>query len=136
MKKVELAIDGMHCASCAVLISRSLEKVPGVSVANVNYGTQKARVEFDEKVAKEENLIEAVKKRGYSASLNVSPERESQIRLHEIEELKNQLILGAVLSFPALLIGMFFMEIPYREWILFALATPVQFYVGRHFYLG
>lgn len=136
MKKVELAIDGMHCASCAVLITRSLEKVPGVKMANVNYGTQKARVEFDEKATRENDLIEAVKKRGYRASLDVSPEREAQIRAQEINQLKRELLIGIIFSVPALIIGMFLMEFPYREWVLLVLATPVQFYVGRHFYLG
>lgn len=136
MKKIELAIDGMHCASCAVLITRSLEKTPGVTSANVNYGTQKARVEYDERAVDENALIDAIKKRGYSASMDVSPRREQEIRAKEIGELKHQLILGAVLAFPALIIGMFLMEFPFREWVLFALATPVQFYVGRHFYYG
>ncbi|QQR93092.1 MAG: cadmium-translocating P-type ATPase [Candidatus Iainarchaeum archaeon] len=136
MKKIELAIDGMHCASCATLITRSLEKVPGVKLANVNYGTQKARVEFDEKAANESQLIQAVEKRGYRASLDSSPERETQIRTHEIAQLQRELLIGALLSVPALIVGMFLMELSYREWILFALATPVQFYVGRHFYLG
>ena len=131
-----MAIDGMHCASCAVLITKSLEKIPGVKTANVNYGTQKAHVEFDEKLANENDLMEAVKKRGYTANLDVSPQREQQLREHEIRQLKQQLILGAIFSFPALLIGMIFMDFPYREWVLFVLATPVQFYVGRHFYLG
>lgn len=136
MKKLELAIDGMHCASCAVLITKSLEKVPGVKMANVNYGTQKARVEYDEKEATDDDFIDAVKKRGYSASKDVSTQREQEIRSREISELKKLLLMGAILSFPALIIGMFWMEFPMREWVLFALATPVQFYVGRHFYLG
>lgn len=136
MKKLELAIDGMHCASCAVLITKSLEKVPGVKSANVNYGTQKARVEFDEKQANENMFIDAVKKRGYSASMDVSSQREQEIRAKEISELKKELILGTIFAFPALIIGMFWMEFPVREWVLFALATPVQFYVGRHFYWG
>jgi Cu+-exporting ATPase len=136
MKKIEMAIDGMHCASCAVLITKSLQKVPGVKDANVNYGTQKARVEYDEHRTSEKDFIEAVKKRGYTASLDISSKREQEIRSKEISELKTQLILGSLLAFPALIIGMFLMEFPNREWVLFALATPVQFYIGRHFYAG
>jgi Cu+-exporting ATPase len=136
MKKLELAIDGMHCASCAILITKSLEKVPGVKTANVNYGTQKARVEYDETQASENDFMDAVKKRGYSANKDVSSQREQEIRAREISQLKKELILGAVFAFPALIIGMFLMEFPYRPWVLFALSTPVQFYVGRHFYMG
>ncbi len=134
MRKMELAIEGMHCASCAVLIQKSLEKVSGVKTAHVNYAVQKAHVEFDEKQANENALIEAVKKRGYGATFDVSLEHEKEVRASEIAELKKMLIVGAVLSFPALLLGMVFMEFPYRIFLLFLLATPVQFYVGWRFY--
>lgn len=136
MKKIDIAVSGMHCASCTVLVSRSLEKVPGVQAAHVNLASQKARVEFDEKITKVEALLEAIKKRGYGASLDVSTERETKLRQEEITELKKLVIIGAIFSFPALLVGMVFEDIPYRLWILFALATPVQFYLGKNFYLG
>lgn len=136
MKKLDLAINGMHCASCAVLVQRSLEKVSGVKFANVNYGSQKARVQFDESVVRVEDLLEAVKKRGYSASLDISPEREREVREKEIAGLKKLLAIGIVLSVPAVLLGMVFMDVPYRLWLLFLLASPVQFYVGLRFYHG
>ncbi len=136
MKKVELAIIGMHCASCSALITKGLQKVPGVITANVNLASQKARVEFDEKTSTENDLIEAVKKRGYGASLDVSIERETQLRAQEISELKKLFLIGAALSLPAVIIGMFLMDFPYRGIILFLLATPVQFYVGLRFYQG
>ena len=47
MKKTELSINGMHCASCAVLITRGLTKTPGIKFANVNYSAAKALVEYD-----------------------------------------------------------------------------------------
>src|SRR3989338_8640298 len=136
MKKAELTINGMHCASCAVLLTRALAKAEGVSNANVNYAAGKALVEFDEKKTGVQKLIEVVKAKGYSASIGADREREKKMREEEIAELKKLLMIGAVLSFPALIIGMFLMEFPYRMEILFLLSTPVQFYVGRHFYLG
>ena len=50
-KRIDLSISGMHCASCANIISRSLKKVEGVSEATVNYATEQATVDFDEKKA-------------------------------------------------------------------------------------
>ncbi len=136
MKKLELSINGMHCASCAVIITRALSKTQGVKNANVNYAAGKALVEFDEKKLNEQALIDAVKSKGYTASVGVDREREKQMREKEIKGLKFLLLVGAILSFPALIIGMFLMDLPYRMEILFLLSTPVQFYVGRHFYFG
>ena len=136
MKKAELSINGMHCASCAVLLTRALSKSVGVKNANVNYAAGKALVEFDEKLTNEQNLVEIVNSKGYSASIGVDREREKQMRESETKELKGLLIIGAALSIPALIIGMFLMDFPYRMLALFILATPVQFYVGRNFYLG
>lgn len=131
-----MAIEGMHCASCAVLITKSLEKVEGVKLANVNYSSQKAHVEFDEKIATKKDLISAVEKRGYKASFNVSIEREKEVRTKEIAQLKNYLTIGIICSVPAVLLGMVFMEFPYRIWLLLLLSSIVQFHVGKMFYHG
>ena len=130
----------MHCASCATLITRGLSKVPGVKMANVNYAAGRALVEYDENAANADALppliLAKVKSLGYVASIGVDPEREKKLRAAEISELKTKLMLGAVLSFPALLLGMFFMDVPYRLLLLFLLSTPVQFIVGLSFYQG
>ncbi len=64
MKKVKLSISGMHCASCASNIERSLKKVFGVKEVTVSAVTNKAFVEVDEKTSKEE-MKKAVAKAGY-----------------------------------------------------------------------
>ncbi len=139
MKNQELAIEGMHCASCAVLITRKLQKTPGVSKASVNYGSGKAYVEFDERKADTPALISAVQSAGYKASTHLGHDHEKMMRAHEMAELKRQLLIGAALSIPAVILGMFLMDWPtptLRLWLLFLLSTPVQFYVGRSFYQG
>ncbi len=136
MKKIELSIKGMHCASCATLINRKLEKTSGVLKANVNYAAQKAYVECEDKVGQNE-LFKAVESAGYHASMPMGHDHEAMVRQEEIDELKRLVIIGAIFTIPAFLIGMFFMEqIPYAEIILFLLASPVQFYVGWRFYAG
>lgn len=64
MKKVKINIEGMHCASCAANIERSLRKVPGVKEANVSLVGKKCFVEVDERVPEEE-LKKAVARAGY-----------------------------------------------------------------------
>ena len=112
MKKTELAIGGMHCASCSVLISRALQRTPGVLKANVNYASGKALVEFDEKQVSAPKLVEVVQSKGYSASIGADLNSEKMVREKEISRLKVLLLVGAVFSLPALLIGMFFMDVP------------------------
>ncbi len=135
-KKTVLSINGMHCASCATLINRKLSKVTGVLSANVNYSAGKATVEFDERTASDAQLVETVKSLGYGAEVGADPERERKIREAEISELKRLTLFSAVLSVPAVALGMFLMDFPYRMELLFLLATPVQFYIGRGFYQG
>ncbi len=136
MKKVDLTISGMHCASCATLITRGLSKVPGVKMANVNYAAGRALVEYDESAADEATLTAKVKSLGYVASIGVDPEREKKLRAAEISELKTKLIIGTILSIPTIPLGMFLMDFPNRLLFLFLLATPVQFIVGLSFYQG
>lgn len=65
MKKVKIEIEGMHCASCASNIERSLKKVNGVKDAIVSVMTRKGFVECDSNVTDEE-LKHAVKRAGYN----------------------------------------------------------------------
>jgi len=136
MKRIELSIGGMHCASCSTLISRALSKAPGVRSANVNYAAAKALVEFDETLTDGDTLADVVRSKGYKATVGVDREREKKVREKEIADLSSLLIFSALLSLPAFIIGMFLMDIPYRMLILFLLATPVQFIAGKGFYMG
>lgn len=140
--KTTLTIKGMHCASCATLISKALQKTPGVTSANVNYAMASATVEHAATI-KPEHLMSVVERKGYQAT----PQDEHASLNHEgdITTLRRRLLVSALFATPAFIIGMFFMEdgilftgimLPFAIWWLFALATPVQFYVGWDFYKG
>src|SRR3989344_3109108 len=72
IKKEILGIRGMHCASCATTIERSIKKVPGIVNAQVNYGTEKAVVDYDPSVANLSKITQAIKKVGYDVNDNSS----------------------------------------------------------------
>lgn len=72
MKKIKITISGMHCASCASNIERSLKKVRGVKQVNVSLMTNKGFVEAEDSVPEEE-LKKAVARTGYKA-LNIEKE--------------------------------------------------------------
>ena len=136
VKKVEINVEGMHCASCSTLITRALKKTPGVVAVNVNYASRKARVEYDESRTDEQKLVALITSKGYPSKIGTDPDSERLVREKEIAGLKFFLIFSAVFALPALLVGMVFMDLPYRMLILFLLATPVQFIAGKSFYLG
>lgn len=139
MKKVTLNVKGMHCASCVALVEKALKKTEGVSNASVNLSTEKAQVEFDESKADVSKLISAVKGRGYDARVSTDADKtlEELEKKEELEKTRKLLLFSVLLALPAATIGMVFMEeIPYAIYILFLLATPVQFIAGARFYRG
>jgi len=64
-KKAEIKISGMHCASCALNVEKSLQGLEGVEEAQVNFGTEKATVEYDPNKLELQKLEETVEKAGY-----------------------------------------------------------------------
>ena len=143
VKKIDLDITGMHCQSCVTLITKKLEKEPGVSYVNVNLTTEKATVNFDESKVSEEKIIQDIEGMGgYKAKIITNkPENkdyEERKRKANLKKLKNLFLFSLIFAVPAFIIGMVLMwvgiEIPYRNYILFFLATPVQFIVGAGIY--
>ena len=140
-----LSITGMHCASCAAIITRKLKKTPGVTEAGVNYGSNKATVAYDENVVGVPGLIEAIIKAGYGAVLASSVNREDEKRRKEkeITDARRKFFWGLLLSLPLLyfMAGTFLTVLPFMDaitpWMGIAsllLATPVQFWLGAGFY--
>ncbi len=133
----------MHCASCAAIVNKALSKTEGVKEANVNFSTSKALVTFDEKKLDEKKLVQIVKGKGYGAELiqdHEDPEKQAKLQSAEIKKVRDLFLTSLVFTVPAFIIGMVLMwfgvEVPYKEYLLWLLATPVQFYVGWQFYKG
>lgn len=144
---VLLSLQGMHCASCAGIITRALKKVPGVSDANVNFAAEKARVVYDAETTDASHLITAVEKAGYKPSVYQAADSEG-VQKRKEEEMRaywRKFVWGAVLSAPMLYFMFFdfFAWMPFRAALLpfvgiisFVLATPVQLWIGAGFYNG
>ncbi|RRW14741.1 copper-translocating P-type ATPase [Stutzerimonas stutzeri] len=137
VQSLELAIDGMTCASCVGRVERALLKVPGVRSAAVNLASERAHVEVigtpDPAV-----LIQAVEAAGYQASAGEQqqPAQDAERRLQrERWAVIAGLLLAAPLVLPMFgeLFGQHWM-LP--AWIQFLLATPVQFVLGARFYVA
>ncbi len=136
--KTTIKITGMTCASCTKIISRALKKKEGVTAAEVNFATEKAAVEFDPKMVSVDGLLEVVKDKGYEGHVLGDAHNEKIKGKKELENLKFKVIFSSVFALPALILGMFFMNspVPFQDYILWFLATPIQFYIGKQFYVG
>lgn len=108
---IDLAIEGMTCASCVSKVEKALNAVPGVTRASVNLATERAHVELAGPVQPSE-LIKAVEQAGYEArslgdaQSDVKQETQSEKRDAEAAELKKSVILSAVLTLPVFVMEM------------------------------
>lgn len=146
-KKITLMLSGMHCTSCAGVITKSIKKLPGITDAQVSFASEKARVTFDPRQTNESAIIAQVKKAGYRAEIanSANPDEERERRQKEIRSYWRKFIAGAILSMPMLYFMLldFFGFMPFREtlfpWvgvISFVLTIPVQLILGAGFYKG
>ncbi|MBP3041531.1 copper-translocating P-type ATPase [Bacillaceae bacterium Marseille-Q3522] len=146
-EKKELVITGMTCAACATRIEKGLNKLDGVFHANVNLALEKASVEYNPLAVSPAEMIEKVEKLGYGAMVkNEGNEKEAvDHRLQEMENQKGKFLFSLILSLPLLwaMAGHFrftsFLYVPdvfMNPWVQLALATPIQFYIGKQFYVG
>jgi len=144
-EKVELELSGMTCAACATRIEKTLNKIPGVSQATVNFAMETAHVEYNPAEVSVPDMQQRVEKIGYKASLKQEQADPSEHRKQEITRQKRKLIVSAILSLPLLwsMVGHFSFtswiwvpDIFMNPWFQLILATPVQFYIGRQFYIG
>jgi len=118
-RSVELSVGGMTCASCSRRVEKSLEKIEGVR-ASVNYATGVAFADVDPDVTNED-LIAAIEKTGYSASVS-----GKAVELYGVREFRNRLMISAALTIPLMTISMMpSMQFTYWQWVCAALATPV-----------
>ncbi len=143
MEKTVLTITGMTCANCVATVTKALSKTEGVSEASVNFVTEKATVAFDETKITTDRLISIVQDRGYGAALynpGADLAEQEAAQRHEIAEIRNLFLFSLLLAVPSFIISMVLMwagvMIPYKDFILWVLATPVQFIVGARFYRG
>ncbi len=155
--KVTLPIGGMTCASCVAHVEGGLRGVPGVLNASVNLATERATVEMIPGAVTLADLKHAVEDVGYEVlDLGGKEEefvdRERALREEERQREWRDLVIGTAFTLPLFLLamgrdilhvalgrmdilpGLFNWQ--YFDWLLFALATPVQFYVGRSYHRG
>lgn len=147
--KIELPLTGMTCANCALNIERTLnKKVSGVVTATVNFASERASIEYVPAVSTLDDIIAAIEKAGYGA---IPPQAdtdeadvEQRARDAEIKDQTRKFAVGVVFALPLFALSMArdfgligtWSHAAWVNWLFWALATPVQFYTGKDYYLG
>lgn len=128
----------MTCAACAVSVESMLKSAKGVKDAGVNFANQSAWVEYDEKVVKPSDLQNVVRSIGYDLVVDVEDPQavKEEAQKKHYEEVKHRTIWSSILATPVVVIGMFFMDLPYGNYISMVLSAPVVFYFGRTFFIN
>lgn len=137
--KKSFPVLGMSCASCASSAQSIVEHEPGVITASVNYGTGNLQVEYLPNMTGALQLQKAVQSVGYDLLLedeSVRQETLETIQEEKYQRLKKRTIWAVILSLPVFVIGMFFMNMPYANPIMWFFSTPVVLWLGRDFFIN
>lgn len=130
---------GMSCASCAARVDKTLNGLPGVYQATVNYATAVAQVEYNPEVCSDATLQSAVQDAGYDLLVDTGEDiadKAEEIRLTRYRKIKRRTVAALLLSLPIMVISMFFEDISSLKYVLWILATSVVFGLGREFYIN
>ena len=150
-RDLELAIEGLHCASCVTRVESELSAVPGVTEASVNLANDSALVRTISGSVPARDLVEAVRRAGYDASLVTGATREEgarrAARAREESRLGRRFWVALVFTAPLVVfemvphllvpLGLHVEGWPVLDpWIQLLLATPVVLYSGQRFFRG
>ncbi|XP_054722630.1 copper-transporting ATPase 1-like [Uloborus diversus] len=150
---VNLHIGGMTCSSCVHKIESTIGKLPGVVSASVALATQQGHFKFDSEVTGPRTIIHTIKSMGFDAYPLSDRTRDASYLLQkeEVRKWRNSFYLSLMFGLPSMIVMMYYMFMKMhnmeKKWCcvvpglsaqnlyLFLLATPVQFYGGRYFYV-
>jgi Cu+-exporting ATPase len=146
-REMVLPITGMTCANCVATVERALQKTEGVTEVSVNYATERATVRVEASAAGIDELAAAVERVGYGVvradELGLD-DAEAEARHAELDKQTRLFWTGVLFAGPLFALSMAsdfswlgtWAQAPWVNWLMFALATPVQFYVGWDYYVG
>lgn len=129
----------MTCASCAVSVESILKSQKGVVDASVNYANANVSVEFIPGIVQTESLRNAVQSIGYDILIDESGstnETVENIQQKKFKKLKKKTYWALALSVPVVIIGMFYMNMPFANELMWVFSTPVILWLGRDFYIN
>ena len=136
VKKI-FPVTGMSCASCALSVESMLKSQNGVNNASVNFASSSVWVEYNPVIISPKEFRKVIQSIGYDI---ITDEKEAhqqeEVTHRESVILKQKTIRASLLTLPIVVIGMFFMNMSYANWIMLVLSTPVVFWYGRNFFIN
>ncbi len=144
---VDLPISGMTCNNCARTIERTLNRLEGVLEASVSFATESAHVVYSPVMVDVADIKKAIRNVGYDVIETEADEElekrdmVQEAREAEVRDKKRRLIVGAILSAIVMLLGVghklgIMIDFPGRLWVMALLTTPVQFWVGKDYFVS
>lgn len=140
--KDNFLIQGMSCAACSARLEKVLSRQDGVSRANVNLSSNRARVIYDENVISRDDILAVISRAGFTGYYQESRdiEKERELREKEIKTLKRDFLISLIFALPlfsVMFLHMAHIQVFYADarW-QFAFATLVQIFGGNRFYKG
>lgn len=156
LNKVHLKLEGVNCPEDAAVIQTTLELAEGVNEVEMDLAREKVVIAYDPDLTGPRSLIHCIKEashgsKSYNASLYIAPRRRESEQQEEVRMYRNQFLLSCLFSVPVFIFSMVLpMLHPYGNWLEYKiynmlsigmllrwmLCTPVQFVIGRRFYVG
>jgi Cu2+-exporting ATPase len=128
----------MSCTSCAISVESILKTQKGIVNAAVNYANGSASVEYIPGITTPDEFRKAVQSVGYDlvVSIDNSQTIQDDAQQKHYTQLRNRTIGAAILSIPVVIIGMFWMNFPYGNWIMLGLTAVILAVFGRSFFVN
>ena len=138
IQKDIIPVLGMSCAACAGSAQQVVRNQDGVVDAQVNFATGYLSVTYHTETTNLEKLQKALQSAGYDLLIEKENQQQTLEKLHQqnYQKIKRNTIWALILAFPVVVVGMFFMNIPYANLIMWAFSTPVVLWFGRSFFIG
>ena len=139
IKKEAFPVLGMSCASCAARVDKTLNNLPGVQEASVNYASAMAQVAYDADACSPEVLKAALQNVGYDMLIDSQDEavdEAEKAHLTRYESLKKRTCWTIALALPIMVLSMVWMHVHWVNYVVWLLATPVVFVLGRGFFIS
>lgn len=128
----------MSCAGCAGSVQSILTAQTGVTEAEVNYATHAVKVAYHPEQINVADMQKALQAVGYDliADTKHGKEIQEEIQHSDYQLLKKRTVMAGMLTLPVVVLGMFFMEFPYANYVMLVLTSPVLFLFGRNFFVN
>jgi len=144
--EARLIITGLDDEKNSVILENKIRNLIGITQTNMNWVSGKISVNYIPTLVSQVEIREQIIRAGFEAQIlgDQNIDTEEMIRQQEFQNQRKDLVIGLLLTIPLFLLSMSrdlgligsWAHQPWVNWLMWALATPVQFYVGRKYYPG